>query len=957
MYNNTSNIDHKTTIKVDMHCHSNFSDGTMTCEQIAKKLFDSKVKFAALTDHDTLAGLPSFHNSLMKYGIGFISGVEITAIHNDYLIHILAYGFNPDCPGLCAISQNEKNSIYASSYSISKRFHRCSEVIKIIHKAGGVAILAHPIQTEPDFDKLEILIEELKNLGLDGIEAFYSRNSTDIQERLLKAASERELIVSAGTDCHVNDYSELGIDIDLSIWKNFRNAVIKSSLSVLDKKTLSAPKKASKSKNEWLSFALKTLMPAVLSLSLFIIAFFVILLPYFGKTLLERKRESIRELTQVAWGILNEAVEEVGNNQLTLEQAQSLAKNRIEAMRYGSENKDYFWLQDLSPRILMHPYRKDLNGQDVSEFKDAQGTKIFVVFSELVEEKGEGYISYVWQWKDDFGRIEPKESYIRLFEPWGWIIGTGIYMQDVQEEISNLRSHVVKVSLGIIAIVMILLIYLVRQGLLLEQSRSYAERLLNESIERYRALTEVATEGVLFVYESRCRYANTVMYELLVCNSTGLELLDIDDIFPEIDANRQLRDCLSNNRIDDSPAMIKGVLRRFDGSDLDCNFTIRNDNNQNTGYIILVRRATDNIEHSGTHIALNRLLQLPASIVSNLTDSIKKSRQISEVVSLCRQTPNLVHSLLENSTSAITITYMISTITDVAVQRIIDLCIADMGEPPSRFVFLALGSHGRQSQTLYSDQDNALIYELQKDCNAEESENYFLELSKRVCDALEQAGYRKCICEKIASNPKWCKPLTVWKSYFDEWIRNCEPQQVIDFSIFFDFRAIYGDSELVTELNNFISSSLQKTPFFLSQVAQNVLIFKTPIRLFGTIVTSMGKEHSGRVDVKSPTMAIVCFARVYALQKNIHETNTLLRLDAMRQMGILLESKHRNLVTVYETLLRMRLWNQALAIEQNQQLDNWVDLSQMGNMEEVILRECFKEIDELHNFIQRDFFV
>jgi CBS domain-containing protein len=947
----------QTMIRVDLHCHSSFSDGDMTPEQIAEKLFDAEVKYAALADHDTLAGLPSFRHALMKYGIGFVTGAEITALINDYLVHLLAYGFDPDHPELLESMVSGKSNKKDSPYpAVSRRFLTASQAIKLIHDSGGVAILAHPLQTEPDFEKLQVLIADLKKIGLDGIEALYGPNSLERQEELLKIAANEDLLVSAGTDYHTQNGPNPGIDIEMSKWKDFRDAVIKGATNVFWKKTVSVPKATERPKNHWFSFIFRVLMPAALSLFLFIIALFTIILPYFENTLMDRKRESIRELTQVAWSVLNEAAEDAKNGELTLEQAQSLAKNHIEALRYGSENKDYFWLQDLSPRILMHPYRQDLNGQDVSEFKDSEGTRIFVAFSEVVQEKGEGYVSYVWQWKDDFDRLEPKESYIRLFEPWGWIIGTGIYVHDVEAEIANLRSNLLKVSVGIILIVLGLLVYLVRQGLFLERSRSHAERLLNESIERYRALSEAATEGALFVYEGRCRYANTVMYELLGCTSSGLELLDLEDIFPERAENEEWRKYLANKKISDTAKIFHGILRRCDGSDLSCIFTIRNDNSASNSFMILVRRAADNIDHTGTHVALHRLLQLPTGITSDLADSIKKSNKLNEIISLCRKTPDLVLSLLENGTSSIAIAYMISTITDVTTQRIIDLCMKELGTPPVPYTFLAIGSHGRQAQTLHSDQDNALIYRLTEKDDAQEVEKYFLALTARVCDVLEEAGYKKCIGGNIASNPEWCKPLPVWKGYFEEWIRNCEPQQIIEFSIFFDFRPIAGDPGMATELRNFIDISLKETPFFLSQVAQNALLFKTPMRLFGTILTSGGKEHSGRIDVKSPAMAIISFARLYALQQNIHETNTISRLDALKRLGIILDSKHRNLVTVYETLLRLRLWNQALEIEQNRQLDNWVDPGQLGHMEEAILKECFKEIDELQNFIQRDFF-
>jgi len=947
------------SIVVDMHCHSGYSDGSLTPEQIAKVLFDSGVQYAALTDHDTLAGLHAFHNALMRYGIGYITGVELTAIHQDYIVHVLAYGFDPEYPGVCVSPPNERlgpPDFY--NVTASKRFRTVSEVIDIIHSAGGVAILAHPVQTEPDAGRMEDLIDDLKKLGLDGIEAVYELNPPATEKKLLDIAAGKDLIVSAGTDFHGQKDAAPGIRVETSKWKAFRNAFINVSPNEVSKEAPSSPKRTKKPRNQWNSFVLKFVLPAVLSLGLFVVASFVIFLPYFGQTLLEQKRENIRELTQVAWSVLHEANEEVKTNNMSLEEAQSLALRRIEDMRYGTDNKDYFWVQDLSPRILMHPYRPDLNAQDVSGFKDSEGTSIFVEFASLARAQGQGYISYYWQWQDNPERIEPKESYIRLFEPWGWVIGTGIYVNDVQTEISNLRTYLVQVTLCIIAIVLVLLVYLVRQSLLLDRSRNRAERLLHESIKRYRALSEAATEGALFVYDGRCRYANAVMYELMGCSSTALELLDLDDVFPDIEENRALREHLSKNAMNRASMVsneIKGVLRCCDGREADCICSVRYDSTLTSGFMILVRRATESAWNTGKNTELSRLLQLPAGIASNLTDAINRSKNTGEAVALCRQTPDLVVSLLENGTSSITIASLISSILDVTTKKLIDFIIEEIGAPPVPFAFLSIGSHGRQSLTLKSDQDNALVYKLSENDNALEVEKYFLALTGKVCDLLEEAGYKKCIGGNVASNVRWCRPLDVWKSYFKEWITRSTPQQIIDFNIFFDFRPIAGDPDLAIGLRRFMNNLIHENPFFLTLIAQNALSFKTQMRLFGNIVPSGGKEHPGRIDVKTPAMAIVSFARLYALQQDSHETNTFLQLDSIRRQGIILDSKRRSLVAIHETLLRLRLWNQASSSEQDKNADKWIDPEGLGRFEEAILSESFKEIDELQGLIQRDF--
>ncbi len=949
-------IENSQTIKVELHCHSHLSDGELTPEQLAEKLSKASVKYAALTDHNSIAGLDTFKHQLSKFGIGFISGIELTTIHNNILIHLLAYGFNSNNKELISKLEEVKSVNDADSPLVPRVSLTTKDAINIIHQAGGVTILAHPFKTEPNFVKISNIISELKELGLDGVEAVYAFDSLEERDKILDLAHKKGLIVSAGSDFHTSD-KDIGIDIDNKYWKNFKNSILKNSHRNPGISNISAEKVNSRSNIKWLEFILNIFLPAAMALILFIIALFFILLPYFEQSLLERKRDTIQELTKAAIGVLDEAAFEAESSQINLEHAQDLAKKRIEAMRYGKDGKEYFWLQDTTPKILMHPYRPDLNNKDVSEFKDARNVKIFVEFVNLVKEKNEGFISYVWQWNDNKDRLEAKESYIRLFEKWNWIIGTGIYDTDVKDEIATLRSHFIKVSLIIVAMVLILLLYLVKNGMKIEKSKLRAEELLRESIERYRILTEAATEGALFISKSRLVYANAVMYELLGCDESHLGLLEIDDIFPDVEANSIIRIYLHNAHSVESMPSFRGIINRCDGSLLNCNLTLKYGNSRlGDEYMVLVRRIMEGKEYNERKLDLEKLLRLPTKIASDIAEAISKARQISDIVIICGRTQELVQSLLESSASATEITRMLSTVTDAATKKLISIAINEIGTPPTDFVFLALGSHGRESQTLYSDQDNAIIYRMNDETDKEKVSKYFQLLANIVCDGLALTGYRKCDGQKMANNSKWCQPLQVWKKYFEGWIKNSYPEDIMELSVFFDFRAVFGDFELEKELRSYLNSELIQSPQFIVQLAKNALSFNPPIRLFGNIVTTGGKEHPGCLDIKAPNLAIVSFIRLYALRHGILETNTIARLDAITRMGIVLDSTRRDIITAYEALLRLRLWNQAMAIQNNQELSNWIAPGNLGHIEEVILKECFKEIELLQGRIQRDFF-
>ncbi len=218
----------------------------------------------------------------------------------------------------------------------------------------------------------------------------------------------------------------------------------------------------------------RIIIPVGLVFVLFLMSIFFLFLPSLEKHMMAQKREMMRELTDSTWSLLAEYQQSVELGELTLEAARSRAANRIQGLRYGPEGKDYFWINDLHPKMIMHPYRSDLNGQDITDFKDPDGKHLFVEFVNIVNAHGSGFVDYMWQWKDDPQRVVPKISYVKLFEPWGWVIGTGIYLEDVAEEIAFIKKDLFKICTGILAVILALLGYIVWQTLNIEKRRRQA---------------------------------------------------------------------------------------------------------------------------------------------------------------------------------------------------------------------------------------------------------------------------------------------------------------------------------------------------------------------------------------------------------------------------------------------------------------------------------------------------
>ena len=237
-------------------------------------------------------------------------------------------------------------------------------------------------------------------------------------------------------------------------------------------------------------------LPAVLTVLLFAMTIFLVILPRVEERLMEGKREVIRELVEAAWSSLDGYAARVKAGELTRSQAQALAAAHIRRLRFGPDSKDYFWINDMLPRMVVHPYRPDLEGQDVSAFTDSGGKKLFVACVQTVRTDGAGYVDYTWQWQDDPRRIVPKISYVKGFAPWGWIIGSGIYVEDVRAEIAAITGTLALICLGILVVIVGLSTYAVWHGARVTREKQQAEeqaRLRREQLFQAAKMVSLGT--------------------------------------------------------------------------------------------------------------------------------------------------------------------------------------------------------------------------------------------------------------------------------------------------------------------------------------------------------------------------------------------------------------------------------------------------------------------------------
>ncbi|MGD8754376.1 MAG: DUF294 nucleotidyltransferase-like domain-containing protein [Desulfobacterales bacterium] len=335
---------------------------------------------------------------------------------------------------------------------------------------------------------------------------------------------------------------------------------------------------------------------------------------------------------------------------------------------------------------------------------------------------------------------------------------------------------------------------------------------------------------------------------------------------------------------------------------------------------------------------------------------IIQARFINQIVQVRQQVPRLVETLINTGTKARNVTGLLTTVSDTILEKIIGFALDEFGPPPVNFVFMILGSEGRQEQTLKTDQDNAIIFEDVPSDSLKKVTQYFLKFSERVCNWLDEAGYALCKGGIMAKNANWCQPLSVWKSYFKRWIHTAEPEALLQASIFFDFRAGYGEEGLIDDLRQYLFKQLAGWPGFFRHMAENAMYFTPPIGFFRNFVVESEGEHRDAFDIKAAMQPIVDYARIYALNNQIDETNTHERLNQLLAIKKISSQEHNELETAYSYMMQQRLARQVKAmVEENIAPNNYINPKKLSRIEQTMLKEIFKRVEKFQGKLSFDF--
>ena len=208
--------------------------------------------------------------------------------------------------------------------------------------------------------------------------------------------------------------------------------------------------------NNWKIFT-KILTISIVTILFFMSGILFYFLPLIEKNMMSEKLDATRNVVEVAYKVIEGYQVKVKSGELKLPDAQKAALFAIKNIRY--KGNEYFWINDLEPKMIMHPIKPEMDGKNLADNKDPNGKRIFVEMAALAKDKGEGQIDYMWP-KEGASKPVPKISYVKLVKDWNWVIGSGIYVDDVQAEMSRMTWRII-IGSGVGAVLIFLFAFFI----------------------------------------------------------------------------------------------------------------------------------------------------------------------------------------------------------------------------------------------------------------------------------------------------------------------------------------------------------------------------------------------------------------------------------------------------------------------------------------------------------------
>lgn len=352
------------------------------------------------------------------------------------------------------------------------------------------------------------------------------------------------------------------------------------------------------------------------------------------------------------------------------------------------------------------------------------------------------------------------------------------------------------------------------------------------------------------------------------------------------------------------------------------------------------------------------LFSLQRAGLVNLTRTILSAPSLETLFPLHGDIRTLVGQMVAQGVKVAHILQIITLLNDHIVERVIDLCLQDADEDLSdiRFTWIAFGSEGRREQTLRTDQDNGILFEVPQGQSPDSVRKRLLPVARHINEALAECGYDLCPGNIMAGNPECCLSLDEWQRRFSRWIDQGTPEHLLNAAIFFDFRAISGPAEPLEELCDWLLQRTAGNSRFRRQMAVNALHNRPPLGWLRDFVTYGRGRDRNTLDLKlNGVTPFTDAARIFMLASGLTATNTLERLEQAARAGKLDAADVSAWRIAYEYIQGMRVRKQYEQIVAGNLPGNRVSPDELNELDRRILKEVFRATRKLQAKLASDY--
>lgn len=336
-----------------------------------------------------------------------------------------------------------------------------------------------------------------------------------------------------------------------------------------------------------------------------------------------------------------------------------------------------------------------------------------------------------------------------------------------------------------------------------------------------------------------------------------------------------------------------------------------------------------------------------------ISGAIRGARDMDGLTVAADDIRRLAERMLAEGTAAEPLTELISSLNDHLTARILELTSRDFALPRVAWCWLSFGSEGRFEQTLSTDQDNGIVFAAPPG-DAAALREAFLPFARAVNQRLAACGFPLCKGDIMASNPELCLSRDEWQDKFRSWLRSPNPQALLNATIFFDFRPLYGDETLAEDLRAWLLGTAAGSTLFLRFMAENALRVHPPLGLMRDFAYDKSDDFPHTIDLKaSGSRLFVDVARILALANGVAATGTAERLRALSERGKLGSDDIDAAADSFFYIQQLRLRQQQSGTPAG--IANRVDPEHLNELDRYILKEAFKQAKKLQTRLQLEY--